>query len=219
MYQEDDYLLISGIQHYVFCKRQWGLIHLEQQWEDNYLTTSGELMHEHAHDDSLQESRPGMLVLHNYPVCSATLGITGCCDILECTENPDGIVLPRKKGKWTLTPVEYKRGKPKEHDADVYQLCAQVLCLEEMHHCSIPSAYLYYGQTRHRLLVQIDDILRTHVKDLFQEMHATFDSGHIPQASYSKRCKACSVKDICMPQIEKLTDVSTYITTHIEEKE
>lgn len=39
----DDYLQMSGIQHFAFCRRQWALIHLEQQWAENLRTTEGQL--------------------------------------------------------------------------------------------------------------------------------------------------------------------------------
>lgn len=45
-YTDDQLLSISGIQHFVFCRRQWALIHIEQQWEENLLTVSGNIMHE-----------------------------------------------------------------------------------------------------------------------------------------------------------------------------
>ena len=57
MYEPDDCLMISGLQHFRFCRRQWALIHIEQQWAENLRTVEGELMHERAHDEGLRESR------------------------------------------------------------------------------------------------------------------------------------------------------------------
>ena len=50
MVSPDDYLLMSGIQHFSFCRRQWALIHLEQQWSENKRTAEGRLQHTRCHD-------------------------------------------------------------------------------------------------------------------------------------------------------------------------
>ena len=47
-YAESDYLMLSGIQHFQFCKRQWSLIHIEQQWAENEATAHGQILHQKA---------------------------------------------------------------------------------------------------------------------------------------------------------------------------
>ena len=54
-YKEDEYLMLSGIQHFKFCRRQWALIHIEQEWGENVHTVIGELMHKKVHDPYLRE--------------------------------------------------------------------------------------------------------------------------------------------------------------------
>ena len=82
-YTEEEYLMISGIQHFKFCRRQWALIHIEQQWEENVHTVVGELMHKKAHDPYLKEKRKDTLIVRALPVSSRTLGVSGECDIVE----------------------------------------------------------------------------------------------------------------------------------------
>lgn len=83
MYAEEDYLMLSGIQHFAFCRRQWAMIHIEQQWAENYRTTSGELMHKKAHDEGSFEKRGDLLIVRGLRISSRELGLTGQCDVVE----------------------------------------------------------------------------------------------------------------------------------------
>lgn len=145
MYAEDEYLALSGIQHYAFCPRQWALIHLEQQWSENVLTMQGNLMHERAHDEFSREKRGSMLIVRGLGIHSRNLGLSGKCDVVEFHRSSEGVPLAGEEGLWLPTPVEYKHGKAKRHDADRLQLCAQAMCLEEMLVCEVRTAYLFYG--------------------------------------------------------------------------
>lgn len=136
-YSEADWLALSGIQHFSFCKRQWALIHIEQLWSENYLTTAGHLEHERAHDYAASESRGDMLIMRDLRVYSRALGITGACDVVEFHKSNDGVPLHGRDGLWLPYPIEYKHGKSKTIDADRLQLCAEAMCLEEMLACDI----------------------------------------------------------------------------------
>ena len=150
-YNQEEYLQLSGLQHFAFCRRQWALIHIEQQWQDNLRTVEGDLMHRRAHDEAIREKRGTILILRGLSVSSPTLGISGKCDVVEFHQDPAGISLHQEEGLWLPYPVEYKRGSPKEHQADELQLCAQAICLEEMLCCKIPEGALFYGETRRRV--------------------------------------------------------------------
>lgn len=154
-YQEEDYLQLSGLQHFRFCRRQWALIHIENQWAENFRTVDGSLMHEKAHENGSSESRGDLLIVRGLAVHSSSLGVSGQCDVVEFRRNPDGILLQNREGLWQPFPVEYKRGKPKENNADSLQLCGQAMCLEEMLCCAIPEGALFYGETRRRLSVPL----------------------------------------------------------------
>ena len=118
-YAEDDYLLISGIQHFMFCRRQWALIHIEQQWQENRLTVEGKVIHRNAHKDDFIEKRPGILVTRGLRVSSPTLKITGQCDVVEFLSSEEGVPLHGHRGLWQAVPVEYKRGKDKKDDSEI----------------------------------------------------------------------------------------------------
>ena len=150
---EEEYLTLSGVQHYAFCPRQWALLFVEQQWQDNERTVDGSLMHARAHDETLLERRGDTLTARGLRVVSHALRVTGVCDVVEFHLDPGGISLPGQEGCWQPYPVEYKRGAPKSHDADELQLCGQAMCLEEMLLCEIPEGSLYYGETRRRQVV------------------------------------------------------------------
>ena len=215
---EDDYLMISGIQHFAFCKRQWALIHIENQWFENEYTTDGEIFHERAHDSSLIEKRKGIIITRALRIKSDTLGVTGSCDIVEFHKDDDGISIHNFEGKWLPIPIEYKRGKPKQYNYDELQLCTEAMCLEEMLVCKIEYGFIYYGETGKRKKIIFDDTLKNQVKSLFQEMHELFNKAHTPKVKTNKRCYLCSLKNICLPKLNKIKQASTYINNILEEK-
>lgn len=217
IYDEEDFLQLSGLQHFVFCRRQWALIHLEQQWAENYRTTDGALMHEKAHDREFSESRKDLLVKREVSVFSARLGISGQCDVVEFHRSSAGIPLPGKEGLWQPFPVEYKRGRPKQNSADVLQLCAQAMCLEDMLCCDIPEGALYYGETRRREPVSFSEDLRTQALQLTEQMHDLYRKGHTPKVKPTKSCNACSLKELCLPKLLKSCSVASYLKAAMED--
>ncbi|MDF2672532.1 MAG: CRISPR-associated protein Cas4 [Clostridiales bacterium] len=216
-YKEDDFLLLSGIQHFSFCRRQWALIHIEQQWQENLRTIEGEILHEKAHDNSIKEKRGDLIISRGMAIFSRSLGLTGTCDIVELYKDPKGVNIFGMEGTYKPVPVEYKRGKPKEDDSDVLQLCAQAMCLEEMLLCDIPEAFLFYGETKRRLKVMLNDELRDRVKVIVKEMHELYDRRYTPKVKLSKSCKACSLTDICIPRLCKNLSVESYIKKNLLE--
>ncbi len=210
-YNEDEYLMISGIQHFTFCRRQWALIHIEQQWADNIHTVVGELMHKKAHDPDLTEKRKDVLITRALPVSSKVLGISGECDVVEFHRQDEGVKLCGHRGYYGIYPVEYKKGSPKQSEEDVLQLTAQVLCLEEMFSAEIPEAALFYGETRRREIITITEELRQRVKSMVAEMHQYYSRKYTPKVKYGKYCNACSLKEICMPKLGKAISVRKYM--------
>ena len=219
MYAEEDYLMLSGIQHFGFCRRQWALIHIEQQWAENYRTTAGELMHKKAHDEGSFEKRGDLLTIRGLRIVSRELGVSGQCDVVEFRQADHGIDLFGYEGKWTPVPVEYKRGAPKEHQADELQLCAQAICLEEMFQTSISEGFLFYGENRRRSHVEFSDELRQNVRKMTKEMHEMFRRGYTPSVKPTKRCRACSLENLCIPKLQKARKVRDYIEESIKTKD
>ncbi len=218
-YKEEDFLLLSGIQHFSFCKRQWALIHIEQQWQENLRTIEGEILHEKTHDGTIKEKRGDLIVSRGMAIFSRSLGLTGTCDIVELYKDPKGVSIFGMEGTYKPVPVEYKRGKPKEDDSDVLQLCAQAMCLEEMLLCEIPEAFMFYGETKRRLKIILDDGLRERVRTIAKEMHELYDRRYTPKVKPSKSCKACSLTEICIPKLCKNPSVANYIKKNLLEVE
>lgn len=217
MIPEEEYLQLSGLQHFAFCRRQWALIHLETQWKENLRTVEGDLFHRRAHDEQQRERRGDTLILRGLPVVSRSLGISGKCDVVEFHTAPSGVPLPGEDGLWQPFPVEYKKGAPKASQADEWQLCAQALCLEEMLCCVIPEGALFYGETRRRTAVSFSDDLREQVKAALAEMHQLYRRGHTPRVRRSKSCNACSLKELCLPGLERRGTVAQYLRNAMEE--
>lgn len=216
---EEDWLQLSGLQHFVFCRRQWALIHIENQWVENFRTVDGALMHQNAHDQSFRESRGDLLTVRGLAVHSAELGVSGQCDVVEFHRDPDGITLRNREGSWRPYPVEYKRGRPKDGPADELQLCAQAICLEEMLCCAVPEGALYYGETRRRFVVQFTPELRSQIRDSLAEMHQLYQRRCTPKVKPSKGCGACSLKELCLPKLVRAKKVSDYLAHAIKESE
>jgi CRISPR-associated exonuclease Cas4 len=218
---EDDYLQLSGIQHFAFCRRQWALIHIEMYWAENLRTIEGSLMHQRAHDPYFTEKRKDTIIARDMPVFSRSMRVSGQCDVVEFHRDDScGVQLNGKTGKWILFPVEYKRGSPKVTDIDRLQLCAQAMCLEEMLACNeIDTAYLYYGETRRREPVKLEEWLRVEVSSIFQEMHDYFHRGYTPRVKRTKSCNACSLKDSCLPKLPSAEfSVGGYINRVLSEE-
>lgn len=211
-YNEEEFLQLSGIQHFLFCRRQWALIHLEQLWAENYRTTDGVLMHKNAHDDQKQTNRKGILTLRGIKVHSSRLGLSGTCDVVEFRQDERGISLHGKSGLWLPYPVEYKRGREKTNDSDKAQLCAQAMCLEEMLCCDIAEGALYYGETRHRQVVSFSRELRLCVENAVEEMHQLYKRGHTPKVRPGKGCQMCSLNNLCLPKLMKKASVAEYLS-------
>jgi CRISPR-associated exonuclease Cas4 len=217
-YTADELLPLSGLQHFTFCRRQWALIHVERQWQENVLTAEGRIMHERVDDPYFTEVRKGVVITRSVPVASYRLGLSGVCDVVEFTAAEEGVRLRGREGFYLPAPVEYKRGKPKREPSDEVQLCAQAICLEEMLSVAIPDGYLYYGQTRHRTPVSLGDELRDLVRGMAEEMHAYFARGYTPRVKPFKGCRSCSLADVCLPVLqEKATPARKYIDQQIRD--
>lgn len=192
MFTEDALLPISALQHLLFCERQCALIHIEGLWAENRLTAEGRLMHRRAHD-APGEWKGDVRVTRGLAIRSLRLGLVGYADIVEFhpPQVPGAAQRP--------FPVEYKRGKPKAHDADRVQLCAQALCLEELLRVDVPEGALFYGQPKRRHEVTFDRDLRQLTEGAASRLHALVASGRTPSAKREPKCDACSLIELCMP--------------------
>jgi CRISPR-associated exonuclease Cas4 len=218
MYQEDDLLPLSGLQHMSFCERRWALIHIEGQWEENLYTTEGRLMHERAHSGEV-ESRPGVLIRRTLSLRSFRLGLSGQSDIVEflpCTGGEPGIVMPRRDGLWRPYPIEYKRSRDK-HGGTAYriQLCAQALCLEEMMGVPVLEGAVFDSQAKRRDRIAFDAELRSEVERLALRMHELFTAQWTPQPVYERKCEKCSLNGVCLPRGIQSMSASQYVSRSV----
>lgn len=214
-WSEEDYLMLSGIQHFAYCRRQWALIHVENQWAENFKTTDGEIMHKRVHNDSLFESRGDILITRGLRVHSSSLGISGQCDVVEFRRSNNGTRLNGREGRWQPYPVEYKHGKNGCHtEADELQLCAQAMCLEEMLCVPIREGALYYGEIKRRENIIFDGQMKDKVQMMIMEMHDLMKRGYTPTVKHHKGCRSCSLIDVCIPSLEHKESVASYLRRH-----
>lgn len=203
-YTDDDFLPLSGIQHFFFCERQWALIHLEGEWKENELTTEGKYVHEHVDNSFKSETRKDIRVTRSVHVISTKLGLTGIADIVEYVRKDNAtdsetVFLEEMPGRWKVRPVEYKRGRSKRDERDAVQLCAQAIALEEMMNVNIWEGYIYYNGTRRREKVIFDSDLRDIVVGLADKMHMMLKQGITPLAIKKRHCLRCSLYEVCQP--------------------
>ena len=213
-------LMLSGIQHYMFCPRQWALIHIEQQWADNRLTTEGQLLHKNVDNPFYRQKNGDTITLRSLHIASKRLGLYGITDAVELipSDSPeDSITHNRYPGYWKPYPVEYKRGHSKPDERDEVQLAAQAMCLEEMYGINIPYGALYYDEVKHRETIAISEGLRKTTQQCAKQMHDIFKSGIMPKPVKASHCRNCSLKDICMPEMSDCTQVKTYLNNNLYE--
>jgi CRISPR-associated exonuclease Cas4 len=191
---EDEHLIIiSALSHFQYCPRRYALIHLEGLWEENRFTVEGEILHERVHRDG-HESRKTLREEYSLPVRSLRWGLTGKCDLVE-------IWYHRNSSVEKVMPVEFKRGRKKTDDVDLVQLCAQVLCLEEMFGITIEQGQFYYLQEHRRTDAAMTEELRKKTVALIDRIREIQQIGNTPAAEYKKRkCDNCSLVDVCMPK-------------------
>lgn len=215
--EENSYLMLSGIQHFQFCKRQWALIHIEQQWEENVRTIEGQYLHQKTDQPFIREKRGNKLTVRAMPIKSNELKITGICDVVEFIKDNNGIEITGAEGKYVANPIEYKRGKPKMNDSDVLQLTAQAMCLEEMLLCEINTGFVFYNEIKHRIEVPLTPEDKNKVRSIVKEMYDYYKRKHTPKVTTGSFCKNCSLQNVCLPKLMNKRSVKSYIEGKISE--
>ncbi len=204
-YSDEEMLQLSGIQHYVFCPRQWALIHLEQLWADNALTTEGSILHSNVDNPFFRETNgTSVITIRGFRIASHALGLSGIADAIEIypfPEAPSTKTAIIESGLFNALPVEYKRGRPKVSDCDRIQATAQSLILEEMLNIEINRCALFYWETRHREYVDITAELREATRNIANDMHRMVKDNILPPAIRKSHCRNCSLIDYCLPSL------------------
>lgn len=190
---DEDAIPISALQHWAYCPRQCGLIHLEQTFAENIHTARGQAVH-HLVDAPGYEVRAGVRVERALPIWSERLGLIGKADVVEF--HPDGMVYP----------VEFKHGRKKQAIHDDLQLAAQALCLSEMLKKPVEQGAIYHASSRRRREVVITPALIRLVEETSAAIRAMLASGVLPQPVNDGRCRECSLKEICQPEAVAMRD-------------
>ncbi len=180
-------VLVSALEHWSYCPRQCGLIHLESAWDENVFTLRGRRAHERA-DTAVTRTERGRRVERALPIWSDELGLQGRADVVEFL--PDG----------TPLPVEYKSGPRRSHGHAEIQLCAQALCLEEMFGRPVPEGAIYFADSHARAAVAFDEPLRQRTHRTILAVRAMLETESLPAAKHDARCRQCSLLDACLPQ-------------------
>lgn len=183
----NDPIPISAIQHWAYCSRQCGLIHLEQAFTDNVHTARGQAVH-HLVDTPGYEIKSGVRVERALPLWCERLGLIGKADLVEF--HPDG----------RIYPVEFKHGAKRQKTWDDLQLAAQALCLEEMLARPVTHGAIFHASSHRRREVEITSALRERVEQTAHDIRAMLASGVLPPPVNDARCKECSLKEICQPE-------------------
>lgn len=213
----DNYLLISGIQHFIFCRRQWALIHIEQFWEENYFTIDGQIKHDKVDNSGIFDLKNGIRIIRSMTIASRKLKIQGKCDVVELIPDDNGFYFSKYDKKYKVYPIEYKRGKPKLDDSDIMQLLAQAICLEEMLGVKIDRGACFYFKTRRREEVIFTDELRNRLINIIDEMNNYYSRNYTPRVRKSAKCKSCSLRNLCLPELDGTISVSEYMEKRLRE--
>ncbi len=183
--QQFEPVMISALEHYSYCPRQFALIHVEQSYDENIFTLQGSLEHKRV-DEGYSAPNAAVIVESSLPVWSERLGLVGRADIVEFYEG-------------VPYPVEYKHGAKRMGVHAELQLCAQAICLEEMFGCPVARGAVYQCSSHRRREVAITDDLRMQVERTASNIRAVFECGKIPEPVNDARCENCSLIDLCLP--------------------
>lgn len=200
-YDERERLPISAIKQFAYCKRRFALMFIDDEWADNYKIIEGNITHEKVNDPFVKEKRKDIFYSRSVPVFSDKLKLYGIVDIIEFSQDGDGVAIDNKKGLWHINPIEYKNGKPEKSMADSMQLCAAAMCLEEMFFITINSGEIYYGKLRKRIPVDFSQQLRSEVHSAIEGINDLLNESRIPPKPVGQNCRLCSLADICLPGI------------------
>lgn len=201
---DDDLQPIRALNDLLFCERRCAMHRIEQVWVDNVHTLEGTHGHRRV-DRMIWEAPRGVRTVHGVLLLSQRLRLTGKADIVEFHPGSPSPLTPLPqgaRGKMEVPfPVEYKRGKRRRWDNDDVQLCAQALCLEEMLGVAVPAGAVFHAKSKRRRDVVFTPALRAQTEEAARRLHELVAAGVTPPPVLKPRCRGCSVRELCMPQL------------------
>ena len=208
MFEEEDLLPLSALQHLVFCERRCALIHVECQWANNPATVVGTLAHSNVDEGAPRvESRGSLRIARGLPLRSLRLGLSGKADAVE---------FRRGRGtdagnEWDAYPIEYKSGRLRHERCYEVQVCAQAVCLEEMLGRPVPRGALFYGKSQKRIEVEFEQELRSETERAAARLHELVRRRVTPHAEPGPKCSYCSLLPVCLPRARERGRATAYM--------
>ncbi len=196
---------IRAIQHYMYCPRRFGLLELNDDWQENAFVVSGNIIHERVHSGEHSFSSKTVRAESSVQLYNDELDIFGVADCVEFREDKKAPYSEQLCGNYKVTLVEYKPTRPKNgeiSEPDAIQVFAQKLCADKIYGCDCEGV-LYYADVRRRVqlpFVEEYEKYYSTLTRLLREMREVLDSGVIPQRLSGQKCSGCSLESVCMPK-------------------
>lgn len=185
---------IRALQHYLYCPHRWGLLYIEDAWQENAFTVKADLVHKRVDGGGVLKSGGGVRAYGDVAVYDEELGIQGKVDCLEVSEEGELV---------NADIVEYKPTMPKSGmpaDAERLQIYAQYLCGKKLFSGTV-RAFVYYADVHRRVRVKFDEHDDEMLRDTIAKIKAALEQGVVPPIEKSEKCNGCSLADRCMPGV------------------
>lgn len=189
-----DLIPVRMVNEYVYCPRLFYLEFVQGEWADNAYTEDGKAVHRRVDKASGEVADPDdekPFIARSVALSATELGVSTKVDLLEGDGN-------------SVSPVEYKRGKPaplpgRVWDPERIQVAAQALALRENGY-RVDKGFVYFKQTKEKVEVPLDDELEQRTREAIAGARACAASTNIPPPlDSSPKCAGCSLNVICLP--------------------
>lgn len=212
---------IRSIQHFMYCQRRWGLLEINNDWNENVQVVIANLMHEKVHSKEHDFSNKSKKVMSSLSVYNDELDIYGVLDCVEFTKDKNGVYINQLNDKYKVKIIEYKPTKPKNNDfweTDAIQVFAQKLCIDYVFKCD-SEAYIYYSDVRRRVELPFSaeyERYKNQILEYLSSIRYYLSKSEIPKIRRGQKCSGCSLEDICMPKCG-ISDTKRQILSLLED--
>lgn len=183
------------INEFAYCPRLFYLEYVQREWAESADTLDGSFVHRRVDTETgkIPETPEENTEIHARSVWlgAESLNVSAKIDVFEA----DGKI---------ATPIDYKRGKPKDVDEGVYepervQLCLQGLILRENgFQCEF--GYIYFAESQQKVKVAFTPELILRTVESLMRARRVAETGEIPPPLVdSPKCVGCSLAGICLP--------------------
>ncbi|MBC7796429.1 MAG: CRISPR-associated protein Cas4, partial [Pyrinomonadaceae bacterium] len=183
------------INEFAYCPRLFYLEYVQREWAESAETLDGGFVHRRVDTETgkIAATPEENTEIHARSVWlgANSLNVSAKIDVFE------------SNGK-IATPIDYKRGKPKNVDEGVYeperiQLCLQGLILRE-NGFECESGYIYFAESQQKVKVEFTPELILRTIEFLMRARRVAETGEIPPPLVdSPKCGGCSLAGICLP--------------------